>query len=257
MPRLFHVRFALKGLPIPVVRELAVPEDYSLYEVHLCLQVALGWNDMASFEFVRKGLTVGIEPSFSGEGITHDGHRYRHADEITLRQLIGQVGHAATYTYDFSRLWGGELRLIAKSKDDAELPECLSVEGIAPPETLVHKDGFELLLEAAADPNHDLHALALSELGDDFEDVPPEAEEITEHLQELFGEEIAPYSDGEEEDDDPSDDWGWWDPSKYDDKMRLRVLQEEVSEELRGQVAGGTTAERQASLLDALRGKRQ
>lgn len=176
MPRLFHVRLALKGLPVPVVRELAIPEDYSLYEVHLCLQVALGWNDMASFEFVRKGLTVGIEPSFSGEGITHDGHRYRHADEITLRQLIGQVGHAATYTYDFSRLWGGELRLIEKLRDDAELPECLSVEGTAPPETLVHKDNFELLLEAAADPSHDLHALAQSEFGDDFEVVPPEAE---------------------------------------------------------------------------------
>ncbi len=255
MPQLFHVRFALRGLSVDVIRDLAIPEDYTLYEVHLCLQVALGWNDMAPFEFVRKGLTVGIEPSFAGAGITHEGHRYRHADEITLRQLIGQVGHAATYTYDFSRLWGGELRVVAKLDQAADLPSCLAVDGIAPPETLAQKEGFELLLEAAADPSHELHRLALSELGDDFEVDAPEADEITDALHELFGEELAPYSDGDD-DADASDDWGWWDPSKYDDKMRLRVLQEEVSEELRGQVAGGTAAERQSSLLDALRGKR-
>ncbi len=255
MPQLFHVLFTLKGLSTPVTRELAIPEDYTLYEVHLCLQVALGWNDMASFEFVRTGLTVGIEPSFAGAGITHDGHRYRHADEVTLRQLIGQVGHTATYTYDFSRLWGGELRLVEKLDAEGELPECLGLTGIAPPETLEQKEALELLVEAARDPRHDLHALAVSELGEDFGLELPAAEEITDALQELFGEEIAPYSDGDEDDDD-GDDYGWWDPSKYDDKMRLRVLKEEVSEGLFGQVRGGTPAERRSSLLDALRGKR-
>ncbi len=256
MPQLFHVRITLKDLPVPVLRELAIPEDYSLYEVHLCIQVAFGWDDMAAFEFVRKGLTVGVEPSFSGDGITHDGHRYRHADEITLRQIVGQVGHAATYTYDFARLWGAELRLVGKLGEGAELPTCLRVEGVAPPETLDHKEAFGLLIDAATDPSHDLHVLALSEFGFDHELVAPEPEDVTEHLHEMFGEEVGAYADDSDDDDegDASQDWGWWDPSKYDERMRLRVLREEVSEELRERVQGHTAAERSASLLAALKG---
>lgn len=255
MGKLFHVRCTLKDLPIAVVRELLIPEDYSLYEVHLCIQVALGWDDMASFEFVRSGLTVGVEPSFAGEGITHDGHRYRHADEITLRQLIGQVGHRATYTYDFERLWGAELRLLAKTEQESELPGATGADGLAPPEALAHKGSFGLLLDAFADPTHELHAVALAQLGEDFEMTVPETEEITEALLDLFADAIDPLT-ASQDDEDGDDDWGWWDPSKYDDKMRLRVLQEELGETLFGRVSGGSASERQSSLLDALRGKR-
>ena len=247
------LRLSLTGLPVDVVRELTVPSDYSVYELHLCLQVALGWQDSAGFEFVRRGLTVGTEPAFAGEGITHDGHRYRHADEITLRQLIGQVGHEATYTYDFSRLWGARVRVLDKDAgEERELPACTRVDGPSPPETLEHKEAFGLLLDASVDERHELHAVAVAELGDDFSVVPPPAELVTEALEELFGDEVAPLADGAE--DVNEDDWGWWDPSKYDDKMRLRVLRDELDQSLRGEVAGASAEERRTALLRTLRG---
>ena len=248
------LRLTLTGLPLDVVRELTVPSDYSVYELHLCLQVALGWQDNADFEFVRRGLTVGTEPSFAGEGITHDGHRYRHADEVTLRQLIGRVGHEATYTYDFSKLWGGRLRVLDETRgDDEGLPACTHAEGPAPPEDLDEKAAFGLLLDAYADEAHELYPVAWAALGDAYNVVPPPADLLTEALRELFGEEVAPYTDGQ---DDDEEGWGWWDPSKYDDGMRLRVLREELERELPGAVEGGSAGERQASLLRALRGRR-
>lgn len=247
---LFHLRLTLTGLPIAVTRELLVPEDYTVYELHLCLQVALGWQDAAAFEFVRKGLTVGTEPAFGGEGITHGGHRYRHADEITLRALIGQVGHEATYTYDFGKLWGGKVRVLDKRESDAELPACTLVDGLAPPETLEDKEAFGVLVDAAADQGHEMHVLAKAELGEDFALVPPPAELITEALRELFAEEVAPLSDDDEAD---GDNWGWWDPSKYDDKMRLRVLQEEMDQTLARGMSGQSASDRRAALLDVLR----
>ena len=251
---LFHLRLTLTGLPLDVTRELLVPEDYSVYELHLCLQVALGWQDTAAFEFVRRGLTVGTEPAFAGEGITHDGHRYRHADEVTLRALIGQVGHEATYTYDFGKLWGAKLRVLEKLDAEAELPACVSADGLAPPETLEHKEAFGLLVDAMADETHEMHVLAEAQLGDAFSLVPPPPELITEALHELFAEEVAPLADS---DDDEEDGWGWWDPSKYDDKMRLRVLQQEMDQALTYEVKGGSAGERRAALLDVLRGGRQ
>ena len=249
-----HLRLTLTGLPVDVVRELVVPADYSVYELHLCVQVALGWQDNAGFEFVRRGLTVGTDPSFAGEGITHDGHRYRHADEITLRQLIGQVGHEATYTYDFAKLWGARLRVLDRERgNDEELPTCTRVEGPAPPETLEQKEAFGLLLDALADEAHELHFVARAELGYEYNVVPPPADLLTEALHELFGEEVPPHGDGAADDDG---DWGWWDPSKYDDKMRLRVLRDELEQTLPGTIEGGSAGERQASLLRALRGQR-
>lgn len=247
---LFHLRLTLKGLPVAVTRELLVPEDYTVYELHLCLQVALGWQDTAAFEFVRRGLTVGTEPAFAGEGITHEGHRYRHADEVSLRALIGQVGHEANYTYDFGRLWGAKLRVLDKRDDATELPACTEVAGVAPPETLDHKEAFSLLLEAAADEGHELHPVALAELGEDFASTPPPAELVTEALRELFAEEVAPLAEDEGAD---GEDWGWWDPSTYDDKMRLRVLRQEMEQELSHVSRGASAADRSAALLDALR----
>ena len=248
---LYRLRLTLTGLPVDVTRELLVPGDYSVYELHLCLQVALGWQDTAAFEFVRRGLTVGTEPAFAGEGITHDGHRYRHADEITLRALVGQVGHEAIYTYDFGRLWGGRLRVLAKEGSAEELPSCLLVDGLAPPEDLEHKASFGLLLDGLADEGHELHALAKAALGEGFALIPPPAELVTEALRELFAEEVTPLKDDEDD-----ADWGWWDPSKYDDATRLRVLQGEMDEALSHGVEGASAPERRAALLDILRGAR-
>ena len=247
----FHLRLTLTGLPVDVTRELLVPEDYTVYELHLCLQVALGWQDTAAFEFVRKGLTVGTEPAFGGEGITHGGHRYRHADEVTLRALIGQVGHEATYTYDFGKLWGAKLRVLDKRDEDVDLPACTTVDGVAPPETLSHKEAFGVLLDALADDGHEMHVLAEAELGEDYSLVAPPADLITEALRELFAEAIEPLADN-----DDDDNWGWWDPSKYDDNMRLRVLRQEMDEALAREVKGGSAGERRAALLDVLRGGR-
>ena len=71
MPTHLHIRLSLRNSNPLIVRELEIPEDYSAYEFHLALQVRLGWNDLEPFDMVRQNLTVGVEPSYAGEGIQH------------------------------------------------------------------------------------------------------------------------------------------------------------------------------------------
>ena len=245
------IDFALDGPGELVTRTLQVPDSYTAYELHLCIQVALGWDDREAFEFVGAELTVGTEAKFAGGGITHGGHRYLHADEATVVDLLATVGERVSYTYDFGRFWTGKLTLAARSWELDELPSCTQASGVAPPELLEDREDLEALRAAYEDPSDGLHALAVATFGEDYEFGDPDPDEITMALEELFGEEVDPHGDTEAEEED----WGWWDPSKYDDKMRLRVLREEIEEGISGEITGSTAAERQAALLAALRGR--
>lgn len=251
MPTHLRIRLQLRKSEPPITRVLEIPADYSAYEFHLALQVSLGWNDREPFEIVRPGLTVGIEPSYAGEGITHEEHRYRHADEVEARELFATVGQTINYTYDFSRLWEFHVTLLELVERDSELPTCTEVFEAAPIEDADDLDAFYGMLIAYRDPSIHLHDLAKELLGEDFDEHGPHADDVTAHLAELFGEEVEP--NGTEAEDD---DWGWWDPSKYDDKMRLRVKQEEIQQELPRGLRQLDAGAKHAELLRVLRGGR-
>ena len=241
----------MTGTEPAVTRTLEVPVDFSAYELHLALQVSLGYNDYESFEFVRPGLTVGVEPLYAGAGITHEGHHYRHADEVEAGELWSRVGQTLDYTYDFGRLWGFKLTLLDRVARDAELPSCTAAENAAPPEDVDSLDAYYGLLIAAADETLALHDLAVQILGEGFDASGPDPSTITDHLAQLFGEEVEPH--GTEADD--ADEFDWWDPTRYDESMRIRVKRQEIDAQLPPSLDGLPAGEKQAALLRVLRAK--
>lgn len=253
MAEFLRLKLSLKHADPPVLRVLDVPADYSVYELHLVLQVSLGWNDREPFEMVRSKLTVGVEPSYAGAGIVHDGHSYRHADEVEVNELFKMVGQRVSYTYDFSRLWEFDLTFVERLERDGELPICLEVQEAAPFEEADDLETHYGILIAYADPSMQLHDLAVTLLGADFDPAGPTPEEVTEHLGLLFSDEIEPHGTDQ---DDSDADYGWWDPSKYDDKMRLQVLQDDIQRQLPPDLGSLNSGEKQQTLLDILRGKR-
>ncbi len=252
MAEFLRVKLSLKHTDPPIVRVLDVPADYSVYELHLSLQVSLGWNDHEPFEMVRSKLTVGVEPSYAGAGIVHDGHAYRHADELEAKDLFQMVGQQISYTYDFSRLWEFDLTLVERIEKDGELPICLEVQEAAPLEDVDDLDTYYGILIAYADPSIALHGLAVNLLGEDFDISGPRPEDVTEHLGLLFSDEVEPHGTDQDEADA---DYGWWDPSKYDDGMRLRVLQDDIERQIPRDLNNLDTGAKQKTLLDILRGK--
>lgn len=252
MSEFLQLKLSLKHTDPAVIRVVEVPADFSVYELHLVLQVSLGWNDREPFEMVRAKLTVGVEPSYAGAGIVHDGHAYRHADEVDANTLFQFVGQRVAYTYDFSRLWEFELTLLERIERTGELPICREVKEAAPFEDADDLDTYYGILIAYADPDQQLHDLAVSLLGEEFDLKGPDPEEVTEHLALLFTDEVEPHGTDQENADA---DYGWWDPSKYDDKMRLRVLQDDIERQLPPDLGQLNTGDKQQALLDILRGK--
>lgn len=243
-----RIRLEMNGTEPPVTRVLELPADYSAYEFHLTLQVALGYNDYEPFEFVRPGLTVGVEAAYAGAGITHEGHRYRHADEVEASELWTAAGQTLDYTYDFARLWGFKLTLLLRAPGDREVPYCLESREAAPPEDVDSLAAYYGLLIAYNDPSIELHDLAVQILGEDFDQAGPTTETISEHLTALFAEEVEPH--GVETDEG----FDWWDPSRYDEAMRIRVKRQEIDGQLPASLEGLKAAEKQAALLRVLRG---
>lgn len=244
-----RVRLAMTGTEPAVTRTLEIPADYSAYELHLAVQVSLGYDDYEPFELVRPGLTVGVEPAYAGAGITHEGHRYRHADEVEAGDLWSAVGQAVDYTYDFSRLWGFRLTLVARFAAEGELPRCTDAREAAPPEDVDSLAAYYGLLIAYADSEIGLHDLAVQILGEEFDPRGPDSEEITENLAALFGEAVEPHGTEREE-----GDFDWWDASKYDEAMRIRVKRQEIEGQLPPSLGELPAADKQATLLRVLRG---
>jgi hypothetical protein len=190
---MLRLKLLLKDSDPPIVRVLEVPADYSVYELHLALQVSLGWNDMEAFEFLAPKLTVGVEPGYSGDGFEHRGHRYRHADDVEAQSLFAFPGQTIRYTYDFGRQWNFDLKLLAITEGEGDLPVCIEASAAAPPEDVDDLVSFYGMQLAYFEPDQPLHSWARDVLGEDFLPQGPDPADITALLATLFSDSPEPH----------------------------------------------------------------
>lgn len=247
----YQLQLTLQGVEPTVTRTLEIPVYYSIYELHLAVQVCFWWNDLADFELVAGALTVGTEDAYAGSGLTHGGQRFRHADEVTVGDTFAAIGAEATYTYDFAKPWTIDVRLDGRAYGDSELPTCPGGTRAAPPEDVDGAETYEALLIAHGEPQHPANALAEEVLGEYFQPDLFNPRSVDEALAELFGE-----SDEEDDDEDDAQGWSGWDASAYDDKARIEDAKYEVEQRLPNpaELRKLSAAERAGVLAKLIRG---
>lgn len=141
----FRLRVRLRDVRPEVVRVVDLPAAATLDEVHLALQVAVGWTDSHLHEF-----TAGEQRWASPDPDDEDAPDER---RVRLRDLPARW----VYTYDFGDGWTHDVELLGAG---ADRPGCVSGEGDCPPEDCGGPGGYEEVREALADPGHDLHDVA-------------------------------------------------------------------------------------------------
>src|SRR4051812_28704136 len=92
MRRRFHFRITLRHVTPAIWREIAVPEEFALDQLHRCIQLSFGWLDyhLYQFEFGKRR----FRPSHAetpGEDTEATG-----LDLLELKR-----GARLTYTYDW------------------------------------------------------------------------------------------------------------------------------------------------------------
>jgi hypothetical protein len=155
---IFQVKVTLLWTDPPVWRRLLLPADLTLEQLHIALQISMGWHDSHLHEFFAGGRRFG--PPEPGEDCLDEG-------KSRLPELLASAGAKAIYTYDFGDSWEHEILLEERlpAAPGQPYPACTAGEGACPPEDCGGVPGYYELLEAIGDPKHERRAEVRAWLG--------------------------------------------------------------------------------------------
>jgi hypothetical protein len=150
-----RLKITLDNVKPAPMRRVEVPLGIKLSDLHHVIQAAMPWEDCHLYEFRVKDTRWGIPmPEFLfGDGPLD-------ARKTSLADVIEMTGaKSITYWYDFGDDWYHTVKIekIVEAEADAAYPRLLDAKVGCPPEDCGGPWGYGDLLEAIADPAHDMH----------------------------------------------------------------------------------------------------
>ena len=142
----FRVRVDLMYAKPPIWRRLDLPGDLMLDELHVVLQVAMGWENGHLHKFgvgverrTRAYFVTGFDLSEGDEGVAED--------DVRLDQVVSTKGDRLFYDYDFGDGW--EHVLVVEDVLDDPPPNLVGLKGkmACPPEDCGGPGGYEELAD--------------------------------------------------------------------------------------------------------------
>lgn len=160
---IYQLKITLKDIRPPIWRRLLVASTTKLDDIHLILQIVMGWSDSYLHEFIQGQDRYGM-PDEAFPSDIKDETRYR------LDQLLKTEKDKLIYIYDFGDSWEHEVVLekILPYEMDAVLPLCLKGSRACPPEDTGGIWGYAMFLEAISNPAHPEHASMLEWAAEDM-----------------------------------------------------------------------------------------
>ncbi len=153
----------LESVPL-VWRRMVVPADYTLYQLHMTIQGAFGWENSHLFQFSESGIFdmevyEEIMESMDSEKISHD------ALTTPMKKIFYKKGQHFVYVYDFGDAWAHRLTLEKVEAKNLDGPWCLDGAGACPPEDVGGIYGYREMLEVLKKPHHKERARYIEWLG--------------------------------------------------------------------------------------------
>ena len=145
---IFHFYIELEESVPLVWRRILVPASYSLYQLHMALQGAFGWENSHLFQFCEKDLSDAI-----GYGIPHDldadtGTKIVEAKKTKMSKIFKRTGQKFQYIYDFGDYWKHQITFEKTEPEEMAAPYCIGGEGACPPEDVGGMHGYQEMLVA-------------------------------------------------------------------------------------------------------------
>jgi len=141
------LKITLRHVKPPIWRRILVPRSMTLGDLHVAIQVAMGWENGHLHAFDVGGQQYG-EPG----SLDHVANENR----LTLGALVKLGINRFRYTYDFGDDWEHEI-LIEKAppaNSAKAFPACVAGKRNCPPEDCGGPWGYMDLLDVLANPNH-------------------------------------------------------------------------------------------------------
>ena len=171
---IIELTIILEDVEPAVMRILKVPADIRLDRLHLTIQAAMGWHNCHLYEFMAAGARWSLHDFDFGDEVLP-------ANKSTLGEVIEDTGvKSLHYIYDFGDSWEHQIK-IGKFSDPVpgELyPRLTEATGTCPPEDIGGLPGYEVFLEAMADPQHPEHDELRQWHGEGFDPNAPQTDEL-------------------------------------------------------------------------------
>ncbi|MGH9043470.1 MAG: plasmid pRiA4b ORF-3 family protein [Acidimicrobiales bacterium] len=152
------IKVTLRGMRPPIWRRLVVAGEASLADLHLVLQVAMGWEDAHLHAYRIAGVRYGPADDAFAEEVDESS--------VSVADTLGARSRGE-YDYDFGDSWEHDL-VVEKPKGPLVLngvATCTAGKRACPPEDCGGVWGYAGLLEALRDPRHEEHEDSLEWLG--------------------------------------------------------------------------------------------
>jgi len=161
---IYQLKVSLKGSRPPIWRRLLIASTDNLEDVHIALQIVMGWTNSHMHEFAKNGVRYGMPD----EDFPSD---VRDETDFRLDQVLKKEKDNLHYVYDFGDGWEHQVVLekILTFETGAVLPVCLKGSRACPPEDVGGIPGYEMLLETISDSAHPEYEEMLEWVGGDFD----------------------------------------------------------------------------------------
>jgi len=148
---IMQIKVKLLGVSKPPVwRRLQLGADTRLDHLHEMIIAAFGWQDYHMHVFASGPDEFGVRDPELG---------FIDERNVSIGELIGDVGGRLRYTYDFGDDWEHEIVVEELLDADPEIhyPILLAAKGACPPEDCGGPWGYAELKEILANPGHEQH----------------------------------------------------------------------------------------------------
>jgi hypothetical protein len=155
------LKVTLRDIKPPIWRRILMPDSSNLFDVHVAIQVTMGWTDSHLHAFDVGGQQYG-NPSI--EDVANEAR-------LTLNSIVRSGISRFRYTYDFGDDWDHDVA-IEKSPPAhraTSFPACVAGKRRCPPEDCGGAPGYADLLAVLADPADPRHGEQTEWIGEAFD----------------------------------------------------------------------------------------
>ncbi len=147
----YQLKVTLKGIRPPIWRRLHVLGETTLEQLHIIIQVAMGWENYHLHDFTINGIRYGQ----TDEDDFFDLEETEPEAETYLCEVADE-GTKFKYTYDYGDDWEHTIQVekLLPPDEDIPTPRCIKGKRACPPEDCGGPWGYQSLLEVINDPTH-------------------------------------------------------------------------------------------------------
>jgi tetratricopeptide (TPR) repeat protein len=170
------LRIALRGIEPLIWRRIEVPASITLPELHLVLQIAMGWRNSHLHSFYIGDNEYGIDdPAVIDER------------NVELYSVLKVQTPGFWYRYDFGDDWLHDIQIewLMPKDSDNEYPKCVEGSRSCPPEDCGGEPGYIRLLSALNDPSDEEHESMIEWVGEHFNADEFDLDEVNARLKRL------------------------------------------------------------------------